>query len=103
MAANPPHSPAALRLAIALRIAAAIGGGYVFTWGLIALGVAGLYALGMPFHDAEHLSSIVGLLAYLAVFLCSFAVRRLARWWLFLAGGGAAMAAAASLLQRALV
>jgi len=85
------------------RIAAALLGGYAFTWGLIALGMAGLFALGMPFHDAEHLSSMLALLAYLGVFCWAFAARSLPRVWAVLAGGGVLMAAAASLIQHMLV
>ncbi len=91
------------RLHIALRIAAAVLGGYAFTWGFMALGMAGLFALGLEFHDAESLSAIVGILLYLAVFLWAFAARSLRRVWLVLAGGGALMAGAASLVQWGLV
>lgn len=35
------------------RIAAALLGGYAFTWGFTALGIAGLAALGVDFHAAE--------------------------------------------------
>ncbi|WP_406622451.1 iron uptake protein [Acidovorax sp. SDU_ACID1] len=90
------------RLHAALRIAAAVLGGYAFTWGFIALGMSGLFALGMPFHDAEHLTSILGMLVYLVAFLWAFAARSLARVWIVLAGGGAFMAAAASVLQGVL-
>lgn len=85
------------------RIAAAILGGYAFTWGLMALGVALLFAAGMGFHDAEHLGYIVGLLAYLVVFLWAFASDNLKRVWLLLAGGGVLMTLAASLTQSLLV
>lgn len=85
------------------RIAAALLGGYAFVWGFVALSMAGLFALGMPFHDAEHLSSILAFLLYPAVFLWAFAARRLGRMWAVLAGGGAAMTAAASLVQHLLV
>jgi hypothetical protein len=85
------------------RTAAALAGGYAFCWGLIALGVAGLYALGLPFHDAEHLSAMLAFLAYLVVFLWAFAARSLARVWVVLAGGGAVMAGVASLLQARLL
>ena len=40
---------------ILVRIAAAVFGGYAFTWGFIALGVVLMFAAGMEFHDAEHL------------------------------------------------
>lgn len=86
-----------------LRTLAALVGGYAFCWGFIALGVAGLYALGMPFHDAESLSSMLAFLIYLAVFLWAFVARSLAWVWGVLAGGGALMAAAASLAQTAML
>jgi len=91
------------RLHAALRVTAAVLGGYAFCWGFIALATSGLFALGMPFHDAEHLGSILGMLLYLATFLWAFAARRLTRVWLVLAGGGALMAGAASLVQRTLL
>lgn len=91
------------RLHVVLRIAAGLLGGYAFTWGFIALGVTLLFAAGMAFHDAEQLSSMLGFLVFLAVFLWAFAARSLPRVWLALAGGGALMAGAASLVQMALV
>jgi len=91
------------RLQLLLRIAAAILGGYAFCWGFIALGMSLLFAAGMSFHDAEHLSSMLGLLLYLTAFCWAFAARSVPRVWLVLAGGGALMAGAAALVQRALV
>jgi len=88
---------------IVLRVAAALLGGYAFAWGFIALGTAALFAAGMPFHDAEFLSSMLGILAYLAVFLWVFAVPGLRRAGAVLVGAGAAMAGLASLLQHTLV
>jgi hypothetical protein len=84
------------------RIAAAVIGGYAFCWGFIALGLAGFYAAGMAFHDAEHLSSILGLLLYLVAFCWTFAAPRVGRAWALLLGGGVAMAGLAALIQRAL-
>lgn len=91
------------RTRLTLRIGAAVLGGYAFCWGFIALAMAGLYALGMPFQDAEHLSAMLAFLLYAALFCWAFVTRSLVRAWAVLAGGGALMAAAASLLQRALV
>lgn len=91
------------RRQIVSRTAAALLGGYVFAWGFIALGVAALFAAGMPFHDAEHLFSMLALLLYLLVFLWSFAARNMRLVWLVLIGGGGLMAVLASLIQRALV
>lgn len=96
--ATPPS-----RLHVVLRIGAALLGGYAFTWGFIALGVGLLFAAGMPFHDAEHLSSMLAFLVYLTVFCWAFAARSLPRVWLVLAGGAALMAGTASLVQYALV
>ena len=88
------------RLQLAARIAAGVFGGYAFSWGFIALATAALFKAGMGFHDAEFLSSALGLLVLLSLFLWAVATRRsLVRVWLTLAVGGAAMAAAGSLLQ----
>ena len=88
---------------IASRTAVAILGGYAFTWGVVALGIALMYTAGMEFHDAEHLSYIVGLLAFLLAFLVAFAARGLRRVALVLVGGGALMAAAASWVQGLII
>ena len=93
----------ATRLPIALRIGAAVFGGYAFCWGFLALTVAGAYALGMKFHDGEHLGSILAFLLYLVAFCWAFVTPSLARAWIVLVGGGAAMAAAASFLQHLIV
>jgi len=85
------------------RIAAALLGGYVFTWGFIALSLAGLYGLGMRFHDAEALANIIGFLLYLVVFLWAFGAGRLNRVWLVLVGGGLLMAGTGALIQSLLV
>ena len=94
---------AASRLHIVSRIAASILGGYAFTWGFAALGMALLFSAGMPFHDAEHLSYIVAFIVFLVAFLWAFAATSVVRVWLVLASGGALMAVAASLVQQALV
>lgn len=97
--ASPPLRP----LALVSRIAAAVLGGYVFCWGFVALGLSGLYRAGMGFHDAEHLSSILGVLLYLVVFCAVFAARRIARAWALLLGGAATMAGVASLIQHTML
>jgi hypothetical protein len=48
------------------RILAALIGGYMFCWGLVSLCEAGLTCLGMTFHDAEHLASMLAMLGYLS-------------------------------------
>jgi len=91
------------RLHIAARVAAAVLGGYAFAWGVVAAVTSLAFAIGMEFHDAEFLGAVVGLLAYLVVFLWAFAARRLAMVWLILAGGGALLAGIGSLVQSFLV
>ena len=91
------------RLHIAGRVAAAVLGGYVFAWGVVAAVTSLAFAVGMEFHDAEFVGAVVGLLAYLSVFLWAFAARRLAVVWLVLAGGGALLAGTGSLVQSFLV
>lgn len=88
---------------IVARIAAAILGGYIFTWGFIALSVALLFAAGMEFHDAESLGNIFGFLLYLTVFLWAFASRKLKPVWFLLVGGGVLMTISASLIQSLLI
>jgi hypothetical protein len=84
-------------------VGAAVFGGYAFTWGFIAAGAALLFKVGMDFHDAEFLSSALGLLVFLIAFLWTIATRRLALAWGILLGGGAAMAVIASLVQASIV
>ena len=88
---------------IVARTALALLGGYVFTWGVIAAGTALMYGAGMAFHDAEHLSYIIGILVYLGAFLAGFAAHKLRRVALVLVGGGALLSAGAWLLQQQLV
>lgn len=86
-----------------LRIATAVLGGYAFAWGLIATGASLMFAAGMDFHDAEFLSSLFGVLAFLVAFLWTFAARRLWVVWTVLLGGGALLAATGSFVQSLLV
>lgn len=81
------------------RIAASLLGGYAFVWGFIAFGMSGLFALGMSFHDAEHLCAILGFLIYVIIFMWAFAARRLTKVWCILLGGGALMTVLGSLIQ----
>ncbi len=94
---------ASRRLAVVSRIAAAVLGGYAFAWGLVAATTSLAVAAGMGFHDAEFLSSLLGVLVFLAVFLWAVSARRLWPVWTVLLGGGAAMAGLASLVQAGLV
>lgn len=98
-----PVPAASSRLAVASRIAAAVLGGYAFARGLVAASTSLLVASGVVFHDAEFLSSLLGVLGYLGALLWAIAARRLWPVWLVLLGGGAAMAGLASLVQAALI
>ena len=85
------------------RVCAAVFGGYAFAWGTVAAATSLLFAAGLEFHDAEFMGGLMGLLAYLVVFLWTFAARRLAVVWAVLLGGGLLMAAIGSLVQAWLV
>ena len=83
--------------------AASVLGGYAFTWGFAALGIAGLVALGVDFHAAETGVLILAFLVFLAVFIWSFSVTKLRIVWTWLLGGGVAMTALAWLIQKMLL
>lgn len=82
------------------RIAASLLGGYAFTWGFAAFGIAGLAALGVDFHEAETGVLMLAFLVFLSVFLWAFASRSVARVWVVLAGGGGLMTLSAWLIQQ---
>lgn len=88
---------------IVARIAAALLGGYAFTWGFVAFGVAGLSAVGVDFHEAETAMLMLAFLPFLGVFLWTFACRSVVRVWAVLAGGGAVMTLTAWLIQQAIL
>ncbi len=98
-----PFSTLPHKTQLTFRVLAAVLGGYAFCWGFMALVNAGGYALGMAFHDAEQLASILGMLVYLIVFLWAFGARRLMPVWLVLLLGGGAMAGLAWWAQARLV
>lgn len=102
LASNRPSSRLN-RVEIVSRCAAALLGGYGFTWGFAAMGVAGLVALGVDFHEAETGVMLLAFLVFLSVFLWAFAANSLIRVWAVLGGGAALMTTAAWALQRALL
>ena len=85
---------AAQNLAVPLRIAAGILGGYVFAWGFISLSIALGVAARMKYADAQALSYLTVFLVYLAAFCWAFAEPRLSRVWSELVGGGLLMTGA---------
>jgi len=95
--------PRAARLQIVARIGAAVLGGYAFAWGFVAAGASLMFAAGMGFHDAEFLASLLGVLAFLVVFLWAIATKRPWWAWLGLLGAGGLLAGVASLVQAALL
>jgi hypothetical protein len=91
-----PAGPSAAT--VASRTAAAVFGGYAFTWGFTSLGIALGLATGMRYEQAQTLMYLLAFLVYLVVFCWAFAARSLGRVWLVLAGGGASMTGLAWLL-----
>lgn len=85
------------------RIAASLVGGYAFTWGFAAMGIAGLVALGVDFHEAETGVLLVAFLVFLSIFLWAFSAASVLRVWVLLGGGGVLLTTAAWVLQRALL
>jgi hypothetical protein len=79
--------------------ATAIIGGYVFSWGVVSFGIAGLFKAGLEFHDAEAVASMIGLLGFVGVFLWSFAARDVRPVAATLICGGTVMAGAATWVQ----
>ena len=89
--------------ALAARVVVALVGGYAFTWGFVALGIAGLTALGSDFHEAEMLLLLVAFIVYLGLFLWAFTASSLMRVVGVFAGGAVGMAFGAWALQRAVL
>ena len=76
---------------IANRLAVALLGGYIFTWGLVSFGMAGLAVLGVDFHNAEITMLILAFFIYLVVFLLAFYFKNLLKLWLVFGLGGGLM------------
>lgn len=91
------------RYLILSRIFAALLGGYAFVWGFSSLGIVGLAALGVDFHEAETGVLMLAFLVFLGVFLWAFASSSVARVWAVLAGGGVFMTLSAWLIQQSML
>lgn len=79
------------RVSVAIRLVAAIGGGYAAAAGLAALAAAVLPALAvLPRSEAVVLSSMLAFVVYLVLLIWGFAEQRLARLCVILAAVGAA-------------
>ncbi|MGS5089598.1 iron uptake protein [Hydrogenophaga sp. A37] len=88
---------------ITARVTAGIVGGYAFTWGFAAAGVAALVGLGVDYHDAEMGVLMLAFLVFLGLFLWSFAAASITRVWVVLAGGAALQFTLAWAIQRAIL
>lgn len=64
---------------LAIRIIAAVPGGYALTAGTVAVMGGLLSALGLPRSESVVVAAMVGFLLYLALLLWAFAERRLSR------------------------
>ena len=86
-------------VSIISRIAAAVFGGYGFTWGFTALSTA-LLTLVMLKSEAVITATMLGFIIYLIAVIWAFSARRILVVWLILAGGGALMTQLAFYLPR---
>lgn len=86
-----------------MRVLAAVLGAYGFVWGFAAMATAGLYALGVGFHDAETAAAITGFLLFPFVFLWVFASRSLKVVWGVVGGGAALMVGCGWFIQHVLM
>ncbi len=84
---------------VALRVAAAVVGGYVWTASWVALLAALLPAVGVARSEAVVLAAMLGYVIYLLVLLWAFSVRSLARLVVVLLGGTALACALVALMR----
>ncbi|MDF3020404.1 MAG: iron uptake protein [Steroidobacteraceae bacterium] len=84
-------------LHVVSRVAAALLGGYAFTWGFTTLGIVLAMAAGAAYGAAQTSVYLLAFLVFLPAFLWAFAARSAGRVWLVLAGGGALMTGLAAL------
>jgi hypothetical protein len=98
-----PPSARPLSYRPAALLATTLVGSFAFTWGFVALGVAGQVALGGDFEQAEMVMMLLAFLVFLPLFLWAFASRRQGRVTGLLFGGAGGMAVAAWALQRAVL
>lgn len=87
-----------LRCCIGPVIAAFVGG-YLFTWGAVALAVTSAVYLGDSFHHAEIVAFLLAFPVFLVVFFWLFVTRFPWRVHGLVYGGGGLMTAAAYALQ----
>lgn len=95
--------PTNRQLALAARVVVALVGGYAFTWGFVALGIAGVTALGGDFHEVEMALLLLAFIVYLGLFLWAFTASGLMRVITVFGGGAVCMTACAWAVQSAVL
>jgi hypothetical protein len=93
------HHGAARIVRVSLRLLGVVFGGYALTALTVAWAGAALARLGMARSEAVVLAAMLGFVAYLALLLWGFSVKRVTRLWLALASGAAAIAGLLSLVR----
>ncbi len=100
MSAASRPSIAHRRAALASRVAAALVGGWAFSWGFVVLALALGRRAGLSYEDAQTLAWLLVFPVYVAVLCGSFAAASGLRVWVVLVGGGLAMTGAGWWLMR---
>lgn len=80
------------------RFAAAILGGWLFTYGFVALATLLGFVAGIPFFESWSLAWMLSFVVFLVVLIWGFTPRRTWVVWTVLAGGGIVMSVAAKTL-----
>jgi hypothetical protein len=96
-------APACTGVLITSRIAAAVLGGWAFTWGFVSITITGLVSLGQPYTEAHTAAMLLAFVVFLVALCWAFSGRSLWRVWAVLGGGALSMTVAAWLLQRGLL
>lgn len=78
-------------------------GGFVLTYGFVALATLACFALGLRFFEAQSLAWMLSFIVYLTAILWGFAQRSAHRVWLTFGGFGGLMIAAAWTLSRVML
>jgi hypothetical protein len=78
-------------------------GGYLFTWGFVALTVTSTVTLGWGFHTAEHTAFLLAFPVFLLVFFWLFLSRKTLLTHAVAYGGGVVMTATSVWLQSMLL
>ena len=85
------HHGAKRIVRVSLRVLGAVFGGYALTVLVVTSAGAVMARLGMARSEAVVLAAMLGFVAYLALLLWSFSVKRVTRLWAVLASASAAM------------